>query len=158
MRAFRRRRRRAFTPPSLHCGGLFAAAMGRRDVAVHRTQDCSFSSRQKSRRDSGEVASAAPSCAPPLSPPLAAQAGGSKFGLGFVKIQEYGSAFAKTKSGAARKPVKLLYNGNNQCVTRKPPGRGLFCVARASLPDARTCWRCVCAQRGRAVVSGEPCR
>lgn len=30
-----------------------------------------------------------------------------------MKIQEYGSQFHKTKSGAPKKVVKLLYNGNN---------------------------------------------
>ena len=44
-----------------------------------------------------------------------AQAGGPAYGLGFIAIQQYGKEFLKTKEGVARKPVRLLYNGNNQC-------------------------------------------
>lgn len=61
------------------------------------------------------------------------QAGGTKFGMGFVKIQEYGSQFSKTKSGAQKKPVKLLYNGNNQCASLLP--LPAVCVGRQRLAE-----------------------
>ena len=41
------------------------------------------------------------------------KAGGSAFGLGFIPIQNYGREFSLRKDGTPRKPLRLLYNGEN---------------------------------------------
>jgi hypothetical protein len=56
--------------------------------------------------------------------------GAAQYPLGYVALQTYGAQ--TTKSGKARRPVKLLYNGHNQCV-------GGGCVRRCVRTSGRAC-------------------
>ena len=60
--------------------------------------------------------------------------GSGAYPTGFARLVTYGEKFAKTKSGKERQPVKLLFNGSNQCVPAHARAR---CQREAARADAR---------------------